>query len=293
MTAHQPVLLDEAVTLLGVVPGGIYLDGTFGLGGHTIEILRRSSPDGRVVAFDWDAEAIARGLENAAPYRDRLTVVRSNFAEIDFGLQEAGQDMVDGILVDVGLSSLQLDDATRGFSFRFDEPLDMRMDRRKEMTAARIIAEASEPELADIIFYYGDEKQARRIAGRIVSERKKNRIATTFQLADLVARSIPRKYHPPRIHVATRTFQALRIAVNNELTNLAEIINKGVNYLRPGGRFCVISFHSLEDRIVKKAFAEQPLLKVITRKPVVPGDMEIDRNPRARSARLRAAERTV
>jgi 16S rRNA (cytosine1402-N4)-methyltransferase len=290
---HQPVLLDEAVTLLGVVPGGVYLDGTFGLGGHTIEILKRSAPNGRVVAFDWDSEAIARGLENAAEYRDRLTVVRCNFAEIDSGLQEAGQETVDGILVDIGLSSLQLDDATRGFSFRFDEPLDMRMDQRKEMTAARIIAEASESELADILFYYGEEKQSRRIAGKIVNERRKNRIATTFQLADLVARSIPRKFHPPRIHVATRTFQALRIAVNNELTNLAEIINKGVEYLRPGGRFCVIAFHSLEDRIVKKAFAEQPLLKVVTRKPVVPGEMEIDRNPRSRSARLRAAERSV
>lgn len=161
------------------------------------------------------------------------------------------------------------------------------------MTAARIVAEASESELADILYYYGEEKQARRIAGKVVNERKKNRITTTFQLADLVAWAIPRRYHPARIHVATKTFQALRIAVNKELTNLAEIISKGVDYLRPGGRFCVISFHSLEDRIVKRAFAEHPLLTVLTKKPVVPGEMEIDRNPRSRSARLRAAERSA
>ena len=293
MTVHQPVLLEEAVTLLGVVPGGVYLDGTSGLAGHTVEILKRSAPDGRVIAFDWDEEAIARGLENAAAFHDRLTVIRRNFADIDKGLQEAGQPAVDGILVDIGLSSLQLDDPKRGFSFRFDEPLDMRMDLRREVTAAQVIEEASESELADILFYYGEEKQARRIAGRIVKARKQSRIETTAELAELVARAIPRKYHPPRIHVATKTFQALRIAVNNELTNLAAIIEKAVDYLKPTGRLCVISFHSLEDRVVKKAFAEQPGLKVVTKKPVIPGEIEMRRNPRSRSARLRAAERSA
>jgi len=277
--------------MLGVVPGGLYLDGTFGLGGHTKEILKRSAPDGRVVAFDWDEEAIAQGLANVDPFQKRLTVVRQNFAEIDSGLREAGHEVVNGILIDIGLSSLQLDEGKRGFSFRIDEPLDMRMDQRREITAAAIVAEATEKELADIFYYYGEEKQARRIAGRIVEERKKNRIATTAQLADLVAWAIPKKFHPPRLHVATKVFQALRIAVNDELANLAAILEKGAAHLTPGGRICIISFHSLEDRIVKRTFTDLPQLTVITKKPLIPQKSEIMNNPRSRSARLRVAER--
>ncbi len=277
--------------MLGVVPGGLYLDGTFGLGGHTKEILKRSAPDGRVIAFDWDEAAIARGLVNVELFSDRLTVIRRNFAEIDSGLKEAGVSVVDGILIDIGLSSLQLDEGKRGFSFRIDEPLDMRMDLRREVTAADIVGGATENELADIFYYYGEEKQARRIADRIVEERKIHKIKTTAQLADLVARAIPRKFHPPKIHVATKVFQALRIAVNDELVNLATILEKAASHLSAGGRICVISFHSLEDRIVKRTFTQLDRMAVITKKPIVPQASEIKNNSRSRSARLRAAER--
>ncbi len=287
---HRPVLLEEAVEMLQVKPGGTYMDGTFGLGGHTKEILKRSAPDGRVIAFDWDEEAIRIGLENVGIYRDRLQVMHRNFREIDFGLKEAGVTQVDGILIDIGLSSLQLEAAGRGFSFRKNEPLDMRMDRRRSVTAAEIIAQSRENELADIFFYYGDEKQARRIASRIVKEREKKQIKMTGELAQIVAAAIPRKYHPAKIHVATKVFQALRIAVNEELANLGEILDKAAGHLKPLGRICIISFHSLEDRIVKRALIRNPGLRVITRKPITPGEEEIKNNPRARSSRLRVAE---
>jgi len=290
---HQSVLLEEAVTMLQVVPGGVYMDGTFGLGGHTKEILKRSAPDGEVVAFDWDEEAIRLGLENVQPYRERLTMIHRNFREIEVGLEEAGYPQVDGILIDIGLSSLQLDSAGRGFSFRFDEALDMRMDRRRPLTAAHIIAETSEQELADLFYYYGDEKQARRIAAHVVKARKQQAIKTTKQLAETVSAAVPKRFHPPKIHVATRVFQALRIAVNEELANLGGILEKCAAHLRTGGRICVISFHSLEDRIVKRAIISNPELKVVTKKPIVPGEIEIRRNSRARSARLRVAERTA
>jgi 16S rRNA (cytosine1402-N4)-methyltransferase len=288
---HRPVLLEEAVTMLKVVPGGVYMDGTFGLGGHTREILKRSAPDGRVVAFDWDAEVLELGQKNIEPYGDRLQMIHRNFREIDLGLQEAGLLTVDGILIDIGLSSLQLDSDGRGFSFRRNEPLDMRMDRRRSITAAQIIAESTESELADIFFYYGDEKQARRIAAHIVEQRKTAQIEQTGQLAEIVSAAIPKKFHPPRIHVATKVFQALRIAVNEELTNLGEILRKAACHLVAGGRLCVISFHSLEDRIVKRALNGNAKLAVLTRKPVTPTSKEISENPRARSARLRVAER--
>jgi len=290
---HRSVLLDEAVSLLSVVPGGTYMDGTLGMGGHSREILERSAPDGRVIGFDWDGEAIALAAENLEPYRHRLTIIRRNYAEIDVGLKEAGCTTVDGILIDIGLSSLQLDQGDRGFSFRSDAPLDMRMDQRRPTTAAMILESAREQELADIFFYYGEEKQARRIAAWIVQERQKGAITTTRQLAEVVAVAVPRKFHPPKIHVATKVFQALRIAVNDELANLAGFLNKAVDYLAVGGRLCVISFHSLEDRIVKRVFAENERLAVITKKPVTPSPAEIEGNPRSRSARLRVAERSA
>jgi len=290
---HQSVLLEESVAMLQVVPGGVYMDGTFGLGGHTKEILRQSSPDGKVVAFDWDGEAIRLGLENIGNHRNRLTIIHRNFREIEVGLQAAGYPVVDGILIDIGLSSLQLDSDGRGFSFRKDEALDMRMDRRRPLTAARVIAETPEKELADLFYYYGDEKQARRIAAHVVKTRSRQRIETTGQLAEVVSAAVPKRFHPPKIHVATKVFQALRIAVNEELGNLGAILDKAASHLRAGGRLCVISFHSLEDRIVKRSLNGNPELQVVTRKPIVPGDVEIQRNPRARSARLRVAERTV
>ncbi len=287
---HRPVLLEEAVAMLQVRPGGTYMDGTFGLGGHTKEILTRSAPDGTVIAFDWDQEAIRLGLENVGDHGGRLQVINRNFREIEVGLAEAGVEVLDGILIDIGLSSLQLEAPGRGFSFRTNEPLDMRMDRRRPMTAAQIIAESSERELADIFYYYGDEKQARRIAAHIVQEREKEEIGMTGQLAQIVGAAIPKKYHPPRIHVATKVFQALRIAVNEELVNLGGILDKAADHLKPAARICIISFHSLEDRIVKRAFGGNERLRVITKKPVTPGDDEIRHNPRARSSRLRVAE---
>ncbi len=288
---HQPVLLEQALEMLNVVPGGVYMDGTFGLGGHTREILKRSAPDGKVVAFDWDEDAIRLGLENVGRGRDRLQVIRRNFREIDVGLREAGLEAVDGILIDIGLSSLQLEAEGRGFSFNRNEPLDMRMDRRRPITAAQIVADSTEEELADIFYYYGDEKQSRRIAETIVKERKKSRIEMTGQLAQIVGKAVPKKYHPTKIHVATKVFQALRIAVNEELANLGTILEKAPDYLRPKSRICIISFHSLEDRIVKRILSRTEKLKVVTKKPITPDDKEIKRNPRARSSRLRVAER--
>ncbi|MBT8353415.1 MAG: 16S rRNA (cytosine(1402)-N(4))-methyltransferase RsmH [Desulfofustis sp.] len=290
---HRPVLLEETVGMLKVIPGGVYMDGTFGLGGHTKEILKRSAPDGRVVAFDWDEEAIRLGLENIGISRDRLQVVRRNFREIDVGLKEVGIAVVDGILIDIGLSSLQLEAEGRGFSFSRDEPLDMRMDRRRPITAAQVVADSTEEELADIFYYYGDEKQARRIAAAIVKERKQRTIEMTGQLAQIVGTAVPKRFHPNRIHVATKVFQALRIAVNEELANLGEILEKAPNHLKLSGRICIISFHSLEDRIVKRKLAGNPRLSVLTKKPITPDDSEIMSNPRARSSRLRVAERAA
>ncbi|MEJ2056441.1 MAG: 16S rRNA (cytosine(1402)-N(4))-methyltransferase RsmH [Desulfofustis sp.] len=290
---HQPVLLEEAVGMLQVRPGGTYMDGTFGLGGHTKEMLARSAPDGRIVAFDWDQEAIRLGLENVGEHQGRLQLINRNFRDIEVGLAEAGVEALDGILIDIGLSSLQLEAPGRGFSFRRNEPLDMRMDRRRQTTAAQIIAESSERELADIFYYYGDEKQARRIAAHIVKEREKKEIGMTGELAQIVGTAIPKKYHPTRIHVATKVFQALRIAVNEELANLGGILDKAAEHLKPSARICIISFHSLEDRIVKRAFGGNDRLRVITKKPITPGDNEISHNPRARSSRLRVAERMV
>lgn len=288
---HRPVLFEETLSMLQVVSGGVYMDGTLGLGGHTREILKRSAPAGRVVAFEWDEQAIKESGKNIAEFESRLTIIRRNFAEIEVGLAEAGYVQVDGILIDVGLSSLQLDSGERGFSFQKDEPLDMRMDQRREKTAETILNSASEKELADIFFYYGEEKQSRRIAARVIDERKQGGIRTSGQLAELVARAIPRRFHPPRIHVATRVFQALRIAVNEELSNLFMILDKAADHLVAGGRFCVISFHSLEDRIVKKKFAASDSFAVITKKPIMPSDYEVKANRRSRSARLRVAER--
>lgn len=288
---HRPVLLEETVSMLQVKAGGTYMDGTLGLGGHTGEILERSSPNGRVIGFEWDETAIEKSKAQLAKYHKRLTVIRRNFAEINEGLSEAGLLQVDGIVIDIGVSSLQLDSRQRGFSFKRDEQLDMRMDQRREKTAQTILETASERELADIFYYYGEEIQSRRIARHLVQERDRKKIETTGQLADLVSRSIPRKYHPPKIHVATKVFQALRIAVNDELSNLALFLDRVADCLTVGGRLCIISFHSLEDRIVKKKTTQNNRLSVVTKKPIVPSTSEIKENPRSRSARLRVSER--
>jgi len=288
---HHSVLLREICDFIAPHSGGIYVDGTLGLGGHSLEILERSKPDGQVIAFEWDERAIALAQERLKEYAGRFTVIRRNFSEISNGLQEIGMQEVDGVLIDIGLSSLQLDFGERGFSFQRDEPLDMRMDQRLGVTAASLIASSTEKELADIFYYFGEERQARPIAAHIVKVRKEQEIRTSRQLASLVAQAVPKRFQPKRIHVATKVFQALRIAVNTELENLATILDQAVAYLKPGARFCVISFHSLEDRIVKRKFRENQLLDVITAKPVIPAAEEITKNPRSRSARLRVAEK--
>jgi len=284
-------MLEEVVTCLDPVDGGLYVDGNLGLGGHTEKILETCGPTGQVVGFDWDAAALTLAQERLARFEGRVRYVHENFTSIKETLMELGIGTIDGLLLDLGLSSLQLDASGRGFSFKGSEPLDMRMDQRQATTAAQLVNEATEEELADIFFYYGEERQARRIAERIVEQRRKQQIVTTDQLVDVVDQAIPKRFHPKKIHVATKVFQALRIAVNRELDSLEQILADGAGLLAPGARFCVISFHSLEDRLVKQAFRENPLLDVITSKPIIPGRAECLRNPRARSAKLRVAAR--
>ncbi len=288
---HRSVLLDECIAFLNPLAGKVYMDGTMGLGGHSEGILQASAPEGRVIAFDWDEAAIEKSRERLNVFGDRLTIVRRNFSEIKEGLAECGIDRVDGILIDIGLSSLQLDIGGRGFSFQRDEPLDMRMDIRQEITAASILENCKEQELADIFYYYGEEKQARRIASFVVKERKTQPLETSKQLVELISKAVPKRFHPKRKHVATLVFQALRIAVNTELENLSKILDEAADHLTPGSRFCVISFHSLEDRMVKRKFRENDKFKVLTKKPVMASREEVETNPRSRSARLRVAEK--
>jgi len=286
---HIPVLLDEATQLLAPVDGGIYVDGTLGLGGHSEKILQLCSPSGQVIGFEWDANALELATKRLSPFGQRFSAQHRSYSEIMDGLTEMGIQKVDGVLLDLGVSSLQFDNETRGFSFQADGPLDMRMDRRRHSTAEKIINNFSKDDLADIFYYFGEERQARRIASHIVAERGKERIKTTLHLAHIIAGAIPRKFHPRKIHVATKVFQALRIAVNKELDNLTTVLNFITEILKPGGRICIITFHSLEDRLVKWKFKDNPLLHVLTKKPVTPSNEEIKMNPRARSAKLRAA----
>jgi 16S rRNA (cytosine1402-N4)-methyltransferase len=286
---HIPVLLDEAIQLLAPVDGGIYVDGTLGLGGHTEKILQSCSPSGQVIGFEWDDNALKPAIERLAPFGQRFSAQHRSYSEIMAGLTEMSIQKIDGLLLDLGVSSLQFDSETRGFSFKADGPLDMRMDRRRHLTAEEIINNFTKDDLADIFYYFGDERQSRRIAAHIIDERERERITTTSKLAQIVATAIPRKFHPRKIHVATKVFQALRIAVNKELDNLTMILDSITEILKPGGRVCIITFHSLEDRLVKWKFKDNPLLHILTKKPVTPSNDEIKMNPRARSAKLRAA----
>jgi 16S rRNA (cytosine1402-N4)-methyltransferase len=287
---HVPVLLDEVIAYLKPHEGGVYVDGNLGLGGHAGAILETGGPGCRLIGFDWDEEAQKRAQQNLARFGDQVIFVSKNFAGLKSELTTRNIESVDGVLLDLGLSSLHLDASGRGFSFKGQEPLDMRMDTRQPVTAADILAEASEQELADIFYLYGEERQARPIARAIVNKRIKEPLMSTKELADLVDKTIPRRFHPKKIHVATKVFQGLRIAVNGELDNLVKVLADGAEMLRPGGRFCVISFHSLEDRLVKRAFKDNPRLRTLTSKPVVAGRDEIERNFRSRSAKLRVAE---
>jgi 16S rRNA (cytosine1402-N4)-methyltransferase len=295
MTAHVPVMTADVLRFLEPSRGGLYLDCTVGLGGHAQAMLEAGAS--RVIGFDRDPQALAQAKVTLSPWGDRVTLVRRDYRDFEAVLDAAGIQRVDGTLADLGVSSLQLDGAGRGFSFNRDEPLDMRMDQSSGPTAADLIAGSSERELADAIFTYGEERFSRRIARAIVASRATRPMATTGQLAAVVRAAIPRRGHP-RIDPATRTFQALRIWVNQELEGLDRFLRSAAVRLRRGGRLVVISFHSLEDRVVKHTFRtlSHPgvaLLRVLTRKPIVPGDEEISRNPRARSAKLRAAEALV
>lgn len=304
---HVPVLLKEVIEALKIRTGGVYLDGTFGAGGYSRAMLA-ASKDARVIAIDRDPDAIRAGAALVAELQGRLSLIQERFAELERICAERGELKLDGIALDIGVSSMQFDEAARGFSFRFDAPLDMRMERSGR-SAADILAEDDEETIADILYHFGEERRARQIARAIAARRRTEPVATTKALADLVATI--EKPRPNAIHPATRTFQALRIAVNDELGELARALHASERALKPGGRLAIVAFHSLEDRIVKQFMALRagrgeapsrrlpgepeilrPTFALVTKKPIEPGEAELAANPRARSARLRVAERT-
>jgi len=290
---HVPVLTAEVLRQLQPARGGVFVDCTVGLGGHANALLEAGAT--RLIGLDRDQDALARARETLAPWGDRAELIHADYRSFTEVLDARNVPQVDGALADLGVSSMQFDEPGRGFSFQRDEPLDMRMDRTQGDTAADLVAHASEEDLADAIFRYGEERFSRRIARAIVAVRRDTPIATTGALADIVRRNVPRR-GAMRIDPATRTFQALRIWVNRELDGLDRFLEAAAGRLRAGGRLVVITFHSLEDRIVKHTFRalaqrEGALLRVLTKKPIIAADEELRRNPRARSAKLRAAER--
>lgn len=305
---HVPVMLREALDLLKIQPGGIYLDGTLGMGGHARGILERMGGRGCLLGIDRDAEALVRAQNNLAAWRSQCRLAHGNFSGMKDQLAVWGIAALDGILLDLGMSSWQVDDAQRGFSFRHDGPLDMRMDRSSSGTAAELLATLTEPELAEQLRQWGEEPDARRIARAIVNDRGRSPFVSTRQLAELVVRI--KGGRRGKIHPATRTFQALRIMVNREIECLERGLRDGCSLLKPGGRLAVLAFHSLEDRVVKNVIREHigrweslpaggerrvgawPAVRWVTSKPVVATDAEMLINPRARSAKLRVAERT-
>lgn len=279
---HISVLATELISGIVINPGGIYLDATVGGGGHT-QLIFQNAPDTKVIAIDRDEAAIKAAKNKLVEFNDRLTFWHGNFAE--YQPQEL---TFDGIIADLGVSSFHLDTGSRGFSFRQEAELDMRMDQRETLTAADIINEWEEQELADIFYKYGEERLSRRIAKQIVEKRP---FQTTTELANEIFHSVPRAYRYGRIHPATRVFQALRIVVNQELASLETFLKIAPTWLKPGGRIGIISFHSLEDRIVKHSFKESSILQVITKKPITPQEAELQQNLRSRSAKLRIAEK--
>lgn len=305
---HISVLLNECIENLNIKPDGVYVDGTLGLGGHSEQILKRLD-GGRLIGIDCDESAITRTGERLKAYADKLTLVHGNFCDVVQILDELNIDSVDGMLFDLGVSSPQLDEAERGFSYMNDAPLDMRMDNTSALTAWVVVNEWDEAELARILRDFGEERYARRIASHIVQERAKKPIETTLELVDIIRSAMPAAALREKQHPAKRSFQAIRIAVNDELGAVDQMIKTAPDKLAQGGRLCVISFHSLEDRIVKNGIAarengctcprEAPIcicgfkqtLKSVYRKPIVPGEDELNNNPRARSAKLRVAEK--
>lgn len=308
---HKPVLLDETVEILKPEPGKVYVDCTLGGGGHFRNILERVLPGGRMVGIDQDQDSIDFVRDGLGEKSGQVDLVKGNFSDLKRIVESLGLDRVDGVLFDLGVSSHQLDIAERGFSFMQDAPLDMRMSRDNPVTAAELVKNLPERELADLIWIHSDERFSRRIARAIVVARTKRPIATTKDLADVVSSAIPRAAKPKDIHPATRTFQALRIAVNSEMEVLDQGLEQAVEVLKVGGKLLVISYHSLEDRKVKHFFRQmsghcvcppnlpvcgcgaRETLKILTKKPVTPSPDEIEENPRARSAKLRAAERAM
>lgn len=289
---HIPVMLEEIMQALQVGPGKIYLDGTVGYGGHATAILQRSTPDGVLIGLDRDPEALAAAREELSPYGERCHLWHRNYRDFDDVLTTEKISGLDGLLLDLGVSSVQLTTGPRGFSIQSEGPLDMRMDPDTEPNAADIVNRWPEKELADLFYHLGEERFSRRYARAIVAARQKQAIRTTRQLADLIAAHCPRRSR--HLHPATRIFQALRIAVNDELGALDEFLGKCPQYLKPSGRVAILSYHSLEDRRVKQAFRQaqrEGLMDVVNKKPLTPSDTETKQNPRARSAKLRVAER--
>ena len=305
---HRSVLLDECIDALSIRPDGIYLDGTLGGAGHSLEICRRLTT-GRLIGVDRDEVALRAAAGRLKPFADRVTTVHSNFCEINTILDGLGLDGVDGMLFDLGVSSPQLDDASRGFSYMADAPLDMRMDRGEALTASTVVNEWPQEELRRILYEYGEERYAPQIAAAIVRRRQQRPIETTLELVDVIRSAMPPQALREKQHPAKRSFQAIRIAVNDELASVSRLMHDAIDRLNPGGRLAVITFHSLEDRIVKNAMqaaakgctcppefpvcicGKKPKVRVLTRKPIVSGAQELAENPRARSAKLRVAEK--
>lgn len=307
---HKSVLLDETIEGLNIKPDGIYVDGTLGGGGHAYEVCRRLNNKGSFIGIDQDAAAIEAAGTRLSDFGERVTIIRSNYCDMKSRLHEKGIDKVDGIVLDLGVSSYQLDTADRGFSYREDAPLDMRMDQRSEMTARDIVNDYSEMDLYRVIRDYGEDKFAKNIARHIVRERAKRPIETTGELTEVIRHAIPMKFQKKTGHPAKRTFQAIRIELNRELDVLRDSLDDMIDMLNPEGRLCIITFHSLEDRIVKSAFKknENPCTcpsdfpvcvcgkvskgRVITRKPILPSEEEMEVNSRSKSAKLRIFERS-
>ena len=308
---HKSVLLEESIEALHIRPDGIYVDGTLGGGGHSYEICRRLSDRGRLIGIDQDAAAIAAATKRLEEFKDRVTIVRSNYCDMKKELGKLGITSVDGVILDLGVSSYQLDEAERGFTYREDAPLDMRMDQRKTLSAKEVVNDYSEMELYHIIRDYGEERFAKNIAKHIVSARKEKQLETTGELIHVIKAAIPAKARATGGHPAKRTFQAIRIEVNRELYVLDHSLGDMIDLLNDKGRICVITFHSLEDRIVKNKFREsenpctcpkefpvcicgkKPKGRVITRKPIVPSEEELEENTRSKSSKLRVFEREI
>lgn len=306
---HKTVLLEESITGLSPVEDGVYVDATMGLGGHTKSLYEACNCKSKIIGMDVDEDALKIARERLFEHKENIEFVNKNFINIDKSLEELGINQVDGIIADLGMSSFQLDHSGKGFSFNKQEPLDMRMDPSLQFTAYDLINEMDMNELVYILKTYGEEKFAKNISRAILKNRKNKPIQTSSELAALISNSIPRKFHPKRRHPATKSFQALRIAINNELDNLKIFIEKSVSLLKPKGRLVIISFHSLEDRIVKKLFKKMdspcicppdlPMcscgkkaeLKIISKNPITPSEREIADNPRSRSSKMRIGEK--